>query len=205
VQTVTWSLSSGPGSVNSSTGLYSAPASGTTSQQAVVVATSTIDTATPVTGSTIITIASGYKVSGTIGLQGCTNLAQPVTITLRPSTGSIISQNVTLSSTGTFSLAAIPNGTYTVHIKGAKWLAKNVTGVVVKNGAVSGVNATLLPGDANGDNVVNLADFDILAAAYGTSTGESAFNTDADFNCDGVIDLTDFDLLAADYGLSGDP
>jgi kumamolisin len=205
VKTVTWSLQSGPGSVNSSTGLYTAPATGTTTQQAVVVATSTIDTAAPVTGSTTITIVpASFNVSGTISMTGCENLAQSITFTLRPASGSTTTDSVVLSATGAYTLTGVPNGTYTIHVKGAKWLARNVAGVVVNNGAVSGVNATLLPGDINNDNVVDLNDFALLAQAFGSSSSSANWNANADLNCDGVVDLNDFSLLAEDFGLAGD-
>jgi subtilase family serine protease len=206
VKGVTWSLVSGPGSVDSSTGLYTAPATGTTTQQAVVMATSTIDTATPVTGATTITVApSGSSLAGTIELEGCSNLAQPITFTLRPASGPAGTQTVTLSSSGGFALSAVPSGTYTVHIKGAKWLASDVMGIVVNGGSAAGANATLLPGDINGDNVVDIQDFSVLAAAFGSDPSTANWNPDADLNCDGVVDINDFSLLAADFGLSGDP
>jgi hypothetical protein len=67
------------------------------------------------------------------------------------------------------------------------------------------VNAALLPGDLNGDNVVNIDDLAILVVAYGSSEGDPNWNPVADLNCDGVVDLSDFALLAANYGLTGDP
>jgi hypothetical protein len=57
----------------------------------------------------------------------------------------------------------------------------------------------LLPGDANGDGVVNLADFGILRANFG-STGAS-FAT-GDFNGDGLVNLADFGILRANFGNS---
>jgi len=51
-----------------------------------------------------------------------------------------------------------------------------------------------LLGDANDDGVVNLADFSILAADFGTSDSK------ADFNGDGFVTLTDFSILAANFG-----
>jgi hypothetical protein len=124
---------------------------------------------------------------------------------LRPPAGAPFIQTVTLGSDGSYSLANVPNGTYTAAIKGAKWLQTDVQNVVVNGANVTGVNATLLPGDANGDNVVNLLDFSILASAFGSAVGDPAWNAAADFNCDGVVNLTDFGLLAEDFGLAGDP
>ncbi|MEM6749290.1 MAG: dockerin type I domain-containing protein [Planctomycetota bacterium] len=57
-----------------------------------------------------------------------------------------------------------------------------------------------LAGDANGDGVVDLLDFDVLAQNFGSSTGNGA--ADGDFNADGVVDLLDFDVLAQNFGSS---
>ena len=54
-------------------------------------------------------------------------------------------------------------------------------------------------GDANWDNVVNLADFNALAANFGLSARHW---TQGNFNYDLLIDLADFNLLAANFGLS---
>jgi hypothetical protein len=54
-------------------------------------------------------------------------------------------------------------------------------------------------GDANLDGAVNLADFNRLAANFG-STSATWFT--GDFNYDGQVNLSDFNLLAANFGLA---
>jgi hypothetical protein len=54
-------------------------------------------------------------------------------------------------------------------------------------------------GDANLDGQVNLADFNRLAANFGSTTGVW---TQGDFNYDGNVNLSDFNRLAANFGLS---
>ncbi|MBK8022712.1 MAG: hypothetical protein IPK19_15080 [Chloroflexi bacterium] len=49
---------------------------------------------------------------------------------------------------------------------------------------------------------MNIADFSLLAAAFGSSTGDANFNPDADLNNDNVVNISDFSLLAANFGLS---
>ena len=51
-----------------------------------------------------------------------------------------------------------------------------------------------IAGDANGDEVVNLVDFSILAAVFGTADAR------ADFNGDNLVTLADFSILAANFG-----
>ena len=54
-------------------------------------------------------------------------------------------------------------------------------------------------GDATLDDEVNLADFNVLAANFGQSSG--TWQT-ADFNRDGLVNLADFNLLAANFGMA---
>lgn len=72
------------------------------------------------------------------------------------------------------------------------------------NAAAGGVLGTLwvtipLPGDANRDGVVNIADFAVLAANFNTrSRGFSG----GDFNHDNAVNIADFGLLAANFNQS---
>lgn len=56
------------------------------------------------------------------------------------------------------------------------------------------------PGDINMDGQVDLADLALLLAAYGSSTGDAAYNSDADFNGNGAIGLDDLAALLSVYG-----
>lgn len=56
---------------------------------------------------------------------------------------------------------------------------------------------TLLPGDANLDNAVNIADFSIFSTNYPTASG--ALFTQGDFNGTGSISFSDFSILSANY------
>ena len=54
-----------------------------------------------------------------------------------------------------------------------------------------------LPGDANGDGVVNVSDLGILATNYGT--GDAQWH-DGDFTGDNLVDVSDLGILATYYG-----
>jgi len=54
--------------------------------------------------------------------------------------------------------------------------------------------ATALAGDVNGDGVVNVSDYYLFFASYGSSEGDAAYNTAADMNSNGIIDMIDFQL-----------
>lgn len=53
------------------------------------------------------------------------------------------------------------------------------------------------PGDANGDGLVDLVDFSLLKASFGT---DDVFT---DFDESGVVDLVDFNILKDNFGTSG--
>ncbi len=57
-------------------------------------------------------------------------------------------------------------------------------------------------GDANLDGVVNLNDFNRLAANFG---GSGKIWATADFNFDGIVSLHDFNLMSANFGFSAGP
>ena len=59
-------------------------------------------------------------------------------------------------------------------------------------------------GDADGNGLVNIIDFSILATAFGKLSGQAGFNIAADFNNDGIINITDFSPLATSFGQSDD-
>jgi len=54
-----------------------------------------------------------------------------------------------------------------------------------------------LPGDANGDGTVDLADFGLLRANFGS---DAAIFATGDFNADNTVDLADFGILRANFG-----
>jgi len=94
-------------------------------------------------------------------------------------------------------------GTYHVRAKGSHWLRSASLNVVVGVTGATNVNLTLVNGDVNGDNSVNVADFLALRQAFGTSSGGGGFNPNADLNGDGSVNVTDFLILRANFGQTG--
>ena len=149
------------------------------------------------------------SISGTVSLQSVAagNLGQSITFTLTPTGttgGSPTTQTVTLAaSNGAFTLSNVVPGTYTLGVKGSKWLRKNVA-VNTTGGNLTGLNVPLLGGDFNGDNQVSGADFLGLRSAYGSTPTAANWNPNADFNCDGQVSGADFLVLRSNYGKIGD-
>jgi len=59
-----------------------------------------------------------------------------------------------------------------------------------------------IPGDVNGDKMVNSVDLSTLKDAYGSSAGSATWNPDCDINLDSTVDILDLLLLGENYGRS---
>jgi hypothetical protein len=55
-------------------------------------------------------------------------------------------------------------------------------------------------GDVNGDRVVNVSDFNLLAAGFGTQSGATLGQ--GDVTGDGRVDVADFNVVAGNFGRS---
>jgi hypothetical protein len=69
---------------------------------------------------------------------------------------------------------------------------------------VSGLNATLLAGDVNQDNAVDITDLLALISSYNKVDPDPEYKIAADFNRDGANDITDLLALIANYNKLGD-
>ena len=149
-------------------------------------------------------------VSGTLNLQGYVGSVAGLQFIyeIRDSGTNALIETQTITGLGagnTFSFnTSQPANNYKLRIKGAnRFLAKSLTMTLTSSGA-SGLSYSLLNGDADGNNVVALGDFNILKAAWGGVAPNSPYNEAADFDGNGVIAVTDFNLLRANWGAVGD-
>ncbi len=53
-----------------------------------------------------------------------------------------------------------------------------------------------VPGDVNGDSVVNCTDLAIVKAAFGKSAGQAGFDLRADVNGDGIVNVLDLSIVS---------
>ena len=63
---------------------------------------------------------------------------------------------------------------------------------------------TLLGGDANDDNSVDVLDLDQIIQSFDRCLGDDGFIVSADFNCDGCVDVLDLDILIRNFDKFGD-
>ncbi len=145
-------------------------------------------------------------VSGTALLQAWTGTPQPLTFVLTPTgttQGAPLTQTLTPSASGAFSLPNVPAGTYTLGVKGTKWLRKDIP-IDTTAGNVTNIALTLPTGDINNDNRVSAQDYALLQAAYGSIPTSTNWNPSADLNGDNRVSAQDYALLRGNYGTAGD-
>ena len=192
-----------PVTVDPNTGAYtpSVPATARYAPQVVVTA------ASPFVGGIAALEGVKYPYAGPVTLD-------PITISFRtPGTKTVVgTATVTpdpIDGSFSYTIPTTLYGTYDVAIKGPKNLSVVVAGVDTTKQGLGSLNLTLPAGDANGDNVVDTSDFNILAGAFGATfdpnqpNSVTGYDPTADFNYDGTIDTSDFNLLVGEFGNSG--
>lgn len=59
-------------------------------------------------------------------------------------------------------------------------------------------------GDSNGNNEIEIGDYSILSAAFGSAVGDPTFDPLADLNGDDAVEIGDYAILSANYVAIGD-
>ncbi len=104
----------------------------------------------------------------------------------------------------TFTAPEIGQGNYLIYAYVPGFLRnKYPVNVTTNQGVTFANNFTLLNGDVNADNRINLSDFIILSTSYSRHWGEPLFNQAADLNHDYQVNIFDLVRIARNYGKSG--
>jgi hypothetical protein len=148
---------------------------------------------------------TGYGMAGTLELEGRAPSAssQPITFEFRTQEGNFLFfRTAEVGAGGHYSIEGIQMGDYQVHISGPRYLATNVNVHVDDN--VSGLDALLHTGDANGDNACDVLDLDVLIRTFDMTPEQLQGESGADFNADESVDVLDLDLLIRNFDRLGD-
>ncbi|MCE9558027.1 MAG: hypothetical protein K8R88_03665 [Armatimonadetes bacterium] len=125
--------------------------------------------------------------------------------TLRNTNGVIMEDwTQKLGATGTFShpsLVPLDGNGYILTIRGSHWLGKAMK---LDASNADSIAVALVNGDANGDNVIDLTDYTIVATAFNALPSSANWDARADFNGDEVIDLTDYTVVVTNFNAIGD-
>lgn len=121
-----------------------------------------------------------------------------------PGTNQIVeTQTVSLGAGGHLLLSTSRSGTYDLAFKADHWLRAKVADVAIGDEGVFGLSVSLLNGDVNNDNSINIADFLQLRAAFGTRLGDGQWNPNADLDESGTVAIADFLILRQNFGYRG--
>jgi len=108
---------------------------------------------------------------------------------------------------GRFTFSNVPGGRYTLYIHRPGWLPRTLDvmapvtpGALVNAQPPDGPVFTLLPGDVNGDGVVDRSDWRILFGRMFTEFGQPNYLAEADLNADGRINAIDRSILFTNRG-----
>jgi len=164
--------------------------------------------------SDIATLSFGAPqstLSGTVTLADFagTVAGRTVAVEVVPAGGSTatFSGAATLGVGGTYTLnmgTSVPAGNYDVYLKGSHWLRKKVANLAFTATGRSGVNATLVNGDSDGDNEVGGGDLSVVSTAFLSAIGDPGYTDLADLDGDGEVGSSDLSILSANFLLSGD-
>ncbi len=152
-----------------------------------------------------LNVSPGFaaNVSGIVTLQAAANKAQNVTFLFRPTDGSpTVTASQTLERDGSYTIPNLPRKRFNVWIKGDRWLAK-VVPADTTNGNAAGINVSLLAGDANNNNSIDVDDLTLLLNVYNSADGDGAYDAACDFNTDGKVNVDDLTLLLDNYNTRG--
>jgi hypothetical protein len=155
---------------------------------------------------------TGIPVDISVILQGAT----------RPGSGWNIPLTVKFFTPGAYDVNATPIYTFNlITVKAGSYATAQCSGVTPGNYDITAVSehtllnvkrnvtiispintvnlGTLLEGNANNNDLINIQDFGILATSYGKSQGQPGYNPMADFDRNDIVNIFDFGLLATNY------
>ncbi len=143
-------------------------------------------------------------ISGTLNFLSLSGAKPATTFEFRTQANSSVfsSHSITPSGTGAYSVTTFA-GNFRMAVKASTFL-RRVVSVDTTTSDVTGMDLSLTNGDVNGDNSVNVADFLLIRAAFGTTSGGGGYNPNADLNKDGSVNISDFLIFRASFGQSGD-
>ena len=104
---------------------------------------------------------------------------------------------------GTFELPALAAGSYNVDVSHTSYLRAGPRPFTVATGNTLNLgNVTLLGGDCDGDDNINIMDAAMVALSFALTSGRAGYEPRADINGDGVVDIYDLVMVGNNFGCS---
>ncbi len=105
--------------------------------------------------------------------------------------------NATTNSSGDFSMTGVDEGTYSITAEAPGHLNAVCSNKAVSLPSTQLATLSLVPGDLNDDDLIDITDATTIGVDFGTG------NSRSDLNGDGTVNVLDLILLANNYGTSG--
>ena len=155
------------------------------------------------TDGNVIVIGS-VGVGGAVDLQGRSNNSGATVDLGIGSSHSYNPSSVTSGDSGHYGFSQVWADTYVITIAMDRYL--DVTSALARSVTATGDNVvvnelTLLGGDANNDEEIEISDASAIGGAYGETPGGTHWNANADINADNVVDILDLVFMGGNYGL----
>ena len=112
--------------------------------------------------------------------------------------------NTIVDVNGEFQTPEFPSGTYNILVTVEGYLTKLISNIEIEEGMNELAINSIILGDLNGSNSVNVTDLSLVGLAFGSTASDANYNYLADFNCNGLINIVDLSLLNVSFGLGGD-
>ncbi len=155
--------------------------------------------------SASVMAALTVPISGRITIEGFSGSynGRPVEVNLRPlnSSTTLATATTTANSAGDYSVSFFNYlGYYDLAIRAQGTLLRRVPNRRVRYPGLTNVNVMLVPGDINGDNIID--DADLLQVLF--AFGQGGLNLPEDLNGDGTVDDADLLLVLFNFGRTGE-
>jgi hypothetical protein len=142
-------------------------------------------------------VGQGYSMNITVAVADVGDSAETFNVTVFANATSVASQNVTLSNGDSpdvilgWNTTGFDEGNYT--ISAYAWPVSGETNTA-NNNFTDGVVCVSIPGDVNGDGIVDISDA-IIVSSHFLETG----SLNADINSDGIVDISDAIILSGNF------
>jgi len=149
------------------------------------------------------TVCEGYNAYVYVTVENQGDFTETFNVTVYANTTSIATQPITLTSgnsttlTFTWNTTGFAKGNYTIWAYAHPDPPETDT---IDNSFIDGWVKVVIPGNVNGDQIVDMKDITTILRAYGTIPGHPKYNPNADVNGDGVVDMKDVTITLRNYG-----
>jgi hypothetical protein len=149
-------------------------------------------------------VFKGYCLHVNVTVENQGNFAETFNITIYANNTAINSTQIYLAKGGTLTITftwnttdAVEYGDYMLNATATQVVGENDTS---DNSLINGNVKVVHPGDLDIDGDVDIFDVVLIASAYGSQTGDPAYDPNFDVNCNGKIDILDIVTIASHYG-----